>query len=245
MNADTTYTPDALKEEVGSVPEQLWRCETRKERTSIWFLRSTTVVTSSTTKPIRAYRCAAAHFSQFMTHLSEKLGEKDCVIYMDNAPIHRAVRNFEGVHERHEIHRFDAPYSPQLNPVEGCFGIVKASVKRQLRDFNPELDPQNANFEGQTLTAYRQARLLALVPGALEELYKGQSSRILSTCRSHHSPLRRWITTWTVNIFDVHCLCEFVGLLMYCSDRFFTSIWSQYTHFCIWIKQQIITEMNL
>ena len=105
-----------------------------------------------------------------MTHLSEKLGEKDCVIYMDNAPIHRAVRNFEGVHERHEIHRFDAPYSPLSNPVEGCFGIVKASVKRQLKDFNPELDPQNANFEGQTLTAYRQARLLALVPGALEEL---------------------------------------------------------------------------
>ena len=84
---------------------------------------------------------------------------------MDNAPIHRPARNFEGVHQQHEIRRFDAPYSPQLNPVEGCF-----SVKRLLRDFNPELDLQNANFEDQTLTAYRQTRLLALLPEAIHEL---------------------------------------------------------------------------
>lgn len=62
-------------------------------------------------------------------------------IVIDNAPCHRGIEDqlhsdFVG---RVQILRL-GPYSPQLNPIEGCFSEFKAEVKRQLSQKRAEFD---------------------------------------------------------------------------------------------------------
>ncbi|KAL3312464.1 hypothetical protein Ciccas_008944 [Cichlidogyrus casuarinus] len=64
---------------------------------------------------------------------------------MDNAPIHRKTDNFRGVRMEHELRHFDAPYSPQLNPCEGVFSVMKARVRSYLEQAcRPENDRNEA-----------------------------------------------------------------------------------------------------
>lgn len=95
-------------------------------------------------------------FASFMTTLSDKLFGEDCVIFMDNAPIHKRADVFAGVQENHIVRHFDAPYSPQLNPCEGCFSVLKSGVKEFLARQDPALDASNAQG---TLRNYREALL--------------------------------------------------------------------------------------
>ena len=60
---------------------------------------------------------------------------------IDNAPCHRRIE--ESLHSdfagRVRILRL-GPYSPQLNPIEGCFSAYKAEVKRLLSEQRAEFD---------------------------------------------------------------------------------------------------------
>ncbi len=107
-------------------------------------------------------------FRGFMTALSSDLAPESVVFYMDNAPIHVKQSNFEGVHEEHIIRRFDAPYSPQLNPCEFCFSVLKAAIRRYLSENNPRQDNLLANSS--TLTQVRARLLQEALNVAKEEL---------------------------------------------------------------------------
>ena len=50
---------------------------------------------------------------------------------MDNARIHHARSATEFLHEKNIKHIFLPPYSPELNPIENCFGVLKARYRRR------------------------------------------------------------------------------------------------------------------
>ena len=107
-------------------------------------------------------------FKSFMTALSSDLEGDEVVIYMDNASIHVKAENFECVRPEHTIRRFDAPYSPQLNPCEFCFSVLKAAIRRYLSSNNPHTD---RNAAANTTLAHVRARLLQdTLDSAMEEL---------------------------------------------------------------------------
>ena len=111
-------------------------------------------------------------FKEFMDELSLILTGEEVIIYMDNAPIHVKEENFSGVSELHTIRRFDAPYSPQLNPVEGCFSILKASIKRTLATINPQNDLSGAGDS--SLRAYRAGILRDAFQESVPELTRAK-----------------------------------------------------------------------
>ncbi len=55
--------------------------------------------------------------------------EKDIVIFMDNAVIHKHSAVLETVRKFRVNVLFNAEYSPWLNPVEQLFGYVKKDLR--------------------------------------------------------------------------------------------------------------------
>lgn len=55
------------------------------------------------------------------------------VFYMDNAPFHHSapVKQFAEEYKDRVVLMYNAPYSPQLNPIEYLFGWIKSFVKRK------------------------------------------------------------------------------------------------------------------
>ena len=77
----------------------------------------------------------AEHFMDFLEGLKRKHGKKRMFIYMDNLRVHmtKAVR---ATYEKLNMTPiFAPPYSPDLNPIEFVFSIMKQSVKKmRLQD---------------------------------------------------------------------------------------------------------------
>lgn len=109
-------------------------------------------------------------FGPFMTELSNLLEDENCTFYLDNAPIHRKAENYIGVRQNHTVRRFDAAYSPELNPVEGCFSVIKSCIKRELRNTDPTHDTVSAQASGHTLAHHREQLLLNMIGPAIESL---------------------------------------------------------------------------
>ncbi|KAG7164078.1 putative DDE superfamily endonuclease domain-containing protein 58 [Homarus americanus] len=65
-----------------------------------------------------------------MTSLESVLGPEASVILMDNAPCHAGI---EQEFEDRVIKKLP-PHSLFLNPIENCFSVLKATVKRQLNN---------------------------------------------------------------------------------------------------------------
>jgi len=66
--------------------------------------------------------------------------ETDCKLLLDNAAIHRATKSCETagrlpISKLAAVKNIDLvflpKYSPQLNPAELCFGIIKRSIEKQ------------------------------------------------------------------------------------------------------------------
>ncbi len=68
----------------------------------------------------------SAEFAEFMSRLPE-----DSTIVMDNASTHHAGIISSIARARRQNHVFLPPYSPQLNPTELCFNVLKGIVRRQ------------------------------------------------------------------------------------------------------------------
>ena len=100
-------------------------------------------------------------FHDFLASLEVILGEDDAVVIMDNAPCHRDAAQSLTNHEM----RYLPPYSPFLNPIENCFGVLKATLKHHLNNIAGGCDTAAARRVGQTLRAYREEKLR----GAMEE----------------------------------------------------------------------------
>lgn len=68
-------------------------------------------------------------FHDFLTSLEVILDEDDAVVIMDNASCHRDAAQSLTSHEM----RYLPPHSPFLNPIEKCFGVLKASPQQHCR----------------------------------------------------------------------------------------------------------------
>ena len=70
----------------------------------------------------------AVKFVQFVQELAEQFPELQrghaCIV-MDNARIHHAHQAVEYLEENHIRHIYLPPYSPDLNPIENLFGVLK------------------------------------------------------------------------------------------------------------------------
>ena len=66
---------------------------------------------------------------------------KDHYLVMDNAPIHTSDNIAKYVESRGYLYVYLPPYSPELNPIEQFWSVVKSKVKR------------NKFFEKETLMA--------------------------------------------------------------------------------------------
>ncbi|RHY60699.1 hypothetical protein DYB30_009481 [Aphanomyces astaci] len=58
---------------------------------------------------------------------------KKIVIVLDNAPAHSQTEHRVAAHEDMTLLRL-GPYSPMLNPIESCFSVLKAHIKRFLAE---------------------------------------------------------------------------------------------------------------
>ncbi len=68
-------------------------------------------------------------FSNFLARLSAIL-PPDTIVVMDNAPIHTDARTHEVIARIPQHVVFQSPYSPDLNPIEFLFGLIKTLIKR-------------------------------------------------------------------------------------------------------------------
>ena len=69
---------------------------------------------------------------------------KKVVVVIDNAPAHnKAKQHIDELLEDEELQNLEilwlGPYSPMLNPCEGCFSVLKAKIKSKLRETQQEL----------------------------------------------------------------------------------------------------------
>jgi transposase len=76
-------------------------------------------------------------FAEFITDLSTRLGS---TILMDNASIHKTNAVKEAMLGRNVKPLFIPPYSPDFNPIENVFSIIKRKV-RSDQAFNPKDNP--------------------------------------------------------------------------------------------------------
>nr|CCQ48560.1 42 kDa transposase [Tetrahymena thermophila] len=74
--------------------------------------------------------------SELIKYLDQKGELRNCVFIMDNATIHSSAL-IEKTILKHIPHLFLAPYSPQMNPIEKLWFIIKSRLsKKRIRDLN-------------------------------------------------------------------------------------------------------------
>ena len=101
---------------------------------------------------------------------------KDIVLVFDNAPAHNQLElnvafgceTLEELEDKVSWLKFLplAPYSPMLNPCEGCFSSLKAKIKEKIRDRRAEL--LNFKEKGQ-VTKYRMDALIQVYQDIISE----------------------------------------------------------------------------
>ncbi|KAH9106028.1 hypothetical protein AeMF1_018269 [Aphanomyces euteiches] len=77
---------------------------------------------------------------------------KKVVIVLDNAPAHSQTEVRSIAHDGMCILRL-GPYSPMLNPIEGCFSVLKAAIKRFLALRTDDM------FDRRDFATYLEARM--------------------------------------------------------------------------------------
>ena len=78
--------------------------------------------------------CNRSVFESWLTSFGQSLGEskpmKDRIIILDNATFHKG-EEIENIASRYGLHLlYLPPYSPELNPIEKCWAILK-SIKSE------------------------------------------------------------------------------------------------------------------
>lgn len=78
-------------------------------------------------------------YDAFLEHLANELKNQGPVVFwMDNARIHEhAIQKFQN--SKHKV-IFNAPYSPEMNPIENIFGIWKEKIPKEVVQFESEVD---------------------------------------------------------------------------------------------------------
>ena len=70
-------------------------------------------------------------FKSFIQALSAKHKSQPFALFMDNLAVHKSDEVKQELRRLRITPIFNAPYSPQFNPIEGCFSIVKNHFKSQ------------------------------------------------------------------------------------------------------------------
>lgn len=83
-------------------------------------------------------------FTAFFQNLVMKMGTRKCMFFMDNASVHDKEKLKEIVHNQNQKLEFNAPYSPELNPIENFFGLWKSRLYGNLGNSVTEDDVQHA-----------------------------------------------------------------------------------------------------
>lgn len=71
-------------------------------------------------------------FTAFFQNLVMKMGTRKCMFFMDNAAVHDKEKLQEIVQSKNQKLEFNAPYSPELNPIENFFGLWKSRLYGKL-----------------------------------------------------------------------------------------------------------------
>ncbi|RHZ03265.1 hypothetical protein DYB31_016566 [Aphanomyces astaci] len=88
---------------------------------------------------------------------------KKIVIVLDNALAHSQTEHRVAAHEDMTLLRL-GPYSPMLNPIESCFSVLKAHIKRFLAKRT------NLLFDRREFHSYLESRMRLLEEAATESL---------------------------------------------------------------------------
>ena len=104
----------------------------------------------------------SADFVAFLQALANRfpaVRNREVCLVMDNARIHHARATTAFLHENNINHIFLPPYSPELNPIENVFGVLKARYRRRgvvhsegqmKRRINNIIDRMNRDLDVQT-----------------------------------------------------------------------------------------------
>ncbi|KAF4692589.1 hypothetical protein FOZ60_013071 [Perkinsus olseni] len=109
----------------------------------------------------------------------------DRITYVvDNTPAHsRLEEEIQGIYPGLEVLRL-GPYSPFLNPVEGCWAVVKANLKRRITVGLEELlDVPN----GRTQREHRAQCLIQWAIDAFVELDHQKVVAFVNNCAMHYA----------------------------------------------------------
>lgn len=69
-------------------------------------------------------------FVEYLRHLSLLMKGDPFVIFMDNLSVHKSGETRAAMAELNINYIFNVPYSPQFNPIERSFSVVKNHYKR-------------------------------------------------------------------------------------------------------------------
>ena len=70
-------------------------------------------------------------FKIYIEELRARYFFDDLVIYMDNLAVHRSNVIRDRLNELGIAFVYNAPYSPEFNPIETVFSFVKANIKKK------------------------------------------------------------------------------------------------------------------
>lgn len=73
------------------------------------------------------------HYGHFLNDFIQTTNETD-VIYQDNVRFHRSENILNMFRDANRTYLFSAPYSPDLNPIENCFGWLKKRIRSYQRE---------------------------------------------------------------------------------------------------------------
>ncbi len=70
-----------------------------------------------------------------------------CLIVMDNASFHKSEETWEIIETNGHTLLFLPPYSPDLNPIENYWAIIKAKLRKIIQNYNSLFDALSAVFQ--------------------------------------------------------------------------------------------------
>ena len=82
----------------------------------------------------------ADRFLIFFQDLVLKMGTRQCIFFMDNASVHNKIQIEEICKNSNQRVIFNAPHSPELNPIENFFGAWKKAVMERYTSIHTKED---------------------------------------------------------------------------------------------------------
>ena len=71
-------------------------------------------------------------FGNFLISLRQKYLNEEIALFMDNMRVHHSLLSKEAYQELKLIPIFNIAYSPQFNPIESVFSMIKQAYKKLL-----------------------------------------------------------------------------------------------------------------